>query len=1313
MMRGVVHVVAVAIWILLCLGPAQPVHGQVPGLDAPSPVGPFLDGLFPPRTPLAPGSSPWQVVEAFPGLPITNVLVIVPNPADDRLYVSTRDGLIVSFENDAQVAASEPFMDLRDRVAVVWEGGLLGLVFHPEFGTPGSPHEATFYAYYTAYCPVDAEHDDVDFGACNPSYPRAFAAGFFDTWLRLSRFQASWDPVAEVWRGEASSEEPMLSIRLYNFGHRAGGLVFGADGRLYLTIGDQVRHETAQDIVNTLEGGSFRFEVDIIDLGDGTWMCPAGSHLPRRRFQDVSPNPDEMSGRLYCIPDDNPWLDPAGGNYEEYFTIGHRNPYRLSFDPTTGLLWAGEAGESTREEINVLEKGGNYGWPFREGLTSGPLQPPAVILGNLTDPVIDFDRSESAALIGGYVYRGARFPDLQGRFIAGDYVTRNIWAVHLDAASMTATKDLLASFDPGELATFGQDNQGEIYMGSIAPGVPLQRLERIGDPVPDPPALLSEVGAFVDLPSLAVHPAAVPYDLVPFWSDGARKSRWIFLPNDGSHDQVDERIAFSESGNWSFPVGTVLMKHFELPLDENDPSATARLETRFLVLGDDAKWYGVTYRWRDDQSDAELLAGAETRALEVQLAAGGTEQQVWSFPSRSQCMTCHTNGAGGALGVRTHQLNRDLTYPRTGRTHNQLHTWSALGMLDPPLDPAQLPGYLAGARLDDPTASLELRARSWLDSNCSNCHRPETGNRAGFDARLTTPLPVQGFVWGEVMDDLGIPDAYLIHPGDPFASIVFQRVAAVGTLGMPPLAKSRADAQALAILYEWIRRIGTGFPRSGLAYEYYEITGLSVLPDFDSLTPTGTGSVRNFDVSVRAREDNFAFRFSGVIDVPASGAWTFYTRSDDGSQLFVDGTLVVDNDGHHAIQERSGTIQLDAGFHSIVVTMFEGLWGEFLAVDWQGPGVAKQSISAERLFREVPTAGSNSPPTLSNPGAQSASAGRPVQLTLSGSDPDGDLLYYDAAGLPAGLSVHSETGEISGTIGVGATGLHVVTASASDGSEVSAVSFEWSVAPNTAPQVTNPGDRLSTVGDEVALSVVASDGEGGPLGFAASGLPFGLSIDPDTGEIAGTLLRAGVHSVVLSVSDGVETTDAAFTWTVRTRRAGIRYEYYEVAGLSALPDFDALAPDAAAFVSGFDISVRQRGDGFAFRFTGVVDVPTDGIWTFSTRSDDGSQLFVDGVLVVDNDGQHGVRERSGQVALGAGPHDIVVTMFEWIGGETLEVLWEGPGVAQQPIPASRLFSWTTQPASCGIGLELAPLLAGLLWLRRRRCAAGPAGAGRV
>ena len=168
-----------------------------------------------------------------------------------------------------------------------------------------------------------------------------------------------------------------------------------------------------------------------------------------------------------------------------------------------------------------------------------------------------------------------------------------------------------------------------MYLGSVESTLPLQRLQAIGTPSPDPPGFLSQLGAFDDLLALDVHDGGVPYDLVPFWSDGARKQRWLFLPNDGLHDQPGEQIVFSESDNWGFPVGSVLMKHFELPLDETDPSITTRLETRFLVHGEAGDWYGVTYRWDPDQSDARLLLGQESADYTIQEAGGGTGQQTW------------------------------------------------------------------------------------------------------------------------------------------------------------------------------------------------------------------------------------------------------------------------------------------------------------------------------------------------------------------------------------------------------------------------------------------------------------------------------------------------------------------------------------------------------------------------------------------------------------------------------------------------------------------------------------------------------------
>jgi hypothetical protein len=1102
--------------LLLALLIPVPAAAQVYGLDAPTPVGAFLDGTMPLRTPQSPGNSNWTVADAFPDLDLPFTLAIEPNPADNRLYVGSRSGVIVSFENDPSAATSEPFMDLSDRVAVVLDGGFLGLSFHPEFGTPGSPDETTFYAYYSSYCPTtwDGQRYVNDFDNCNPGYPTGPVSGFSNTWIRLSRFQAYRDVAAGVWRGDPASEVPLVNIRQYNGTHIGGGPVFGNDGYLYVAIGDQYHYETAQDIVSNFEGGSMRLAVDVTGNGDGTWSCAAGSHPPIRRMQDVTGNADEMSGHSYCIPDDNPWPGLAGENFGEYYSIGHRNPHRIALDPVTGMLWSGEVGQSTREEINVIQRGRNYQWPYMEGLVDGVRPKPETVIGIEQPPVIDFVRTEARTIIGGYVYRGTRLPELSGRYIAGDYTTDNLWAITLDINTMTATKDLLTTFPSGSLGTFGQDNNGEIFMGDVTGSNPLQQLERIGNPVPDPPALLSQTGALANTENFVVAPAGVPYDLVPFWSDGAFKQRWLFLPNDGTHDTPQEQIAFSQADNWGFPTGTVLMKHFELPIDEVNPDVRMRLETRFLVLGDDGEVYGVTYRWRADQSDADLLTTAASGEYTIQLEGGGTRQQTWLFPSRNECLQCHTDAAGGFLGLRTHQQNRDFTYPATGRTDNQLRTWNALGMFTPALLEADIPTFLAGAKLDDPAASLELRARSWLDSNCSNCHRPETGNRAAMDARLTTPLASQGLVWSRAIDGLGIADPYLIHPGDPLSSVLYHRVMAAGgsPIAMPPLAKQLAQTEALDVLWDWILRVDPGYPQSGINYEYYEETGLSALPDFDALTPVTTGSTPAFDIGLREREDDFAFRFKGFINVPQSGDWTFYTSSDDGSQLFIAGSLVVDNDGLHADEERSGTISLAAGFYPIEVTMFERGYDQVLTVSWEGPDLVKQPIPAGVLYRNEPLPLANEAPVLVNPGAQSATEGDTVSLSLGASDADGDLLYFAAGGLPGGLSIDKLTGEISGAIAAGQAGTWTVTASASDGPGIDVAQFEWVVSGadtdgDGMPDATDPDDDNDGLTDlqeqQLTTDPLMIDTDGDGLADGAGGVvsvldfPTGIDVDGD------------------------------------------------------------------------------------------------------------------------------------------------------------------------------------------------------------------------
>jgi len=162
-----------------------------------------------------------------------------------------------------------------------------------------------------------------------------------------------------------------------------------------------------------------------------------------------------------------------------------------------------------------------------------------------------------------------------------------------------------------------------------------------------PPALLSQVGAFSNLASLTPRNGLIPFTVnSPLWTDGAAKQRWLALPNDGLADTAAEQITFAESGPWQFPKGSVIVKQFDLPTDERNPSIRRRMETRFMVHGEDGVYYGVTYRWRADGSEADLLPDGDSTDVTITNAAGITRTQTWSFPSRADCRTCHNAGAG-------------------------------------------------------------------------------------------------------------------------------------------------------------------------------------------------------------------------------------------------------------------------------------------------------------------------------------------------------------------------------------------------------------------------------------------------------------------------------------------------------------------------------------------------------------------------------------------------------------------------------------------------------------------------------------------
>ncbi len=779
---GFFRIAAVSFLLIAPLGSFAQSGG---GLDRAEAIGRFLNGALPHKTP-RPSTGSWRLVNAFPSLTFIDPVQMLPVPFSNRLLVLEKAGRLVVFENRETVSSKTVLIDLRSKVESSHDSGMVGVAFHPEFGVPDSPNRHYLYVYYR-YTPQKSDTN------------RAYC--------RLSRF--TWDAATNSIA--PSSESILINQYDRHNWHNGGGLFFGQDGFLYLSIGDEGgandQYGTGQRMDTGLLAGVLRIDVD---------RDPSRSHPIRRQPRNPSTPPSgwpNSSSQGYYIPNDNPWQSPDGSRLEEFYAVGLRSPHRMTQDPVTGDIWVGDVGQGTQEEVSKIVRGGNYQWPYREGSVAGPKTKPSPLIGFDVPPVHAYGRSTGGCVIGGYVYRGALHPELVGKYIFGDHNTGRVWSLDTSGSTPVVTTLLtLSSHGPGPkngMGSFGLDASGEIYVLSLAgtdlDGGRIYRLEKSTEGVPEPPRLLSQTTAFTNLADLTPSPGLIPYDVIqPLWSDGSDKQRWIAIPNDGTPNSPDERIGWSEEGNWDFPKGTVLVKHFEVP--------GRRLETRFFLLGEDGVWFGFTYRWREDGSDAELLP---EEPLDETFTVNGTTR-TWHFPGRNECASCHTAAAGKALGVRTRQLNRDFFYETTGRSANQLVTLNRLGFFSPAIDESRLATVLTAKNQNDSSATLERRARSYLDANCSHCHQPAAPTQAAFDARLTTPPWHQNLIQADPANDLGIPGALLVAPGHIELSTLHHRVGSTAAgVAMPPIAKGLVDEAGLQLLADWIASLDPAIGPTG------------------------------------------------------------------------------------------------------------------------------------------------------------------------------------------------------------------------------------------------------------------------------------------------------------------------------------------------------------------------------------------------------------------------------------------------------------------------------------------------------------------
>ncbi len=393
------------------------------------------------------------------------------------------------------------------------------------------------------------------------------------------------------------------------------------------------------------------------------------------------------------------------------------------------------------------------------------------------------------------------------------------------------------------------------------------------------PRTLADTGAFSDLVNLTPNAGIVPYDInVPFWSDGAHKKRWFSLP------ATDLAIGFERDSPWSFPVGTVWIKHFELPLTNGVPNSARRIETRFLVRIAEGI-YGVTYRWDDSSTNATLVASEGLdEDIDVQ-DQGETHTQVWHYPSRSECLRCHSQVAGWSLGFNTPQLNREFNY--SGVTINQIAALHQAGYFN--TNVTGIPILPALAPTTNTAWSLEYRVRSYLAANCAQCHQPGTECLAKWDARITTPTAAAGIINGPLVFPLAAdPNARVIIPGSPEHSMMLARISTLGSSHMPPIATSVVNREAVDLLREWITNGLTNYQTfSEWQFAIFNsTTSPAAAPDAD---PDGDGALNQWEyltgsdplvaddagnISIRRGPTSVQIRFRRMINRAVEVQWT-------------------------------------------------------------------------------------------------------------------------------------------------------------------------------------------------------------------------------------------------------------------------------------------------------------------------------------------------------------------------------------------------------------------------------------------------------
>jgi glucose/arabinose dehydrogenase/mono/diheme cytochrome c family protein len=1188
---------ALFLWAVLALAGAVPARAQAPyGLASRPAVGAYFDGAFP-KTPPVLGD--WSTVDAFPNLSFLNPMGIVQVPNRNQMLVFEREGRVYLIDHSPAAATKKLALDISNQCQGWDDCGLLNVLFHPKFDLGGAAGTNRWVFLYYQWVPPGTVQGSAT------ERPPVYIAGVRD---RLSRFTLDANGVAV-----SGSEVVILENAASVLWHNGGGMFFHpATGYLHLGVGDDTNLSNAQQIDRPLLSGVLRIDVD----QRGGSM----SHAPVRV-------PPGCTAQNYFIPNDNPLVGQPGVN-EEFIAIGLRNPHRMTFDAPSGRTFIGDVGAGEYEEVNIIEASEtaclNFQWYRLEGNT-GDLVPP--FIGVDKRPALDYAHSEGQAIIGGQVYRGAAFPELAGKYLFCDNVSGKVWA--MNEGTTPATKSLLTIVGIGAgpntgysyvgISSWGVDAAGEVYLCRLSSTEgKILKLQRGGSAPTSPlPTTLSGTGLFSNVPALTPSAKLIPYSLnAPFWSDKALKSRWMAVPS-------GKTVGFAPTGEWSFPEGTVAVKHFAYGVDDTNPAIKRPLETRVLVQMAAGGVYGATYKWRADGSDADLINDPITENIAIVTEAFGTltGQDIGS-PNRAGSTsrsgtTLTVSGSGTGIAGRSDQF-RFAHQQRTGDFDVQVKVTS---LTDTYLYTKV--GLMARATLAADAAHVCASAYP------SNAQRGN--NQGGYEMHFRAEAG------GETVS---------LYPAAPHPRVVYPET----------WLRLRRTGQTF-ISYSSVNGANwTEFARQTQTLPATVYFGLAITSHDVSKTATAVVQLS----ATRLQPWYYPGRTDCVTchTTNSGGFLGPKTRQLNADQLYPS-TGVTDN-------------QLRAWNH---VGLFNSPVDEASIPGFDK--LAHVDQTSETLEKRVRSYLDTNCASCHRPGGVPAYWDARFDTPLASQGIIFGAVGHSLDMANARVVVPQDTSRSMMHYRMNRVGPNQMPPMARNLVDEAGVQLlaDWIAAMplNQPPSVTLNAPSSVVLPNPVHLSAAASDPEGvAKVEFYANGTKIGEN-NAAPYSLKWEMLLPGQYQVTARAVDqaGNEAFSSARTvQLVQVAENGLVAQHW------AASDFTDLKVTRIEGTVDFNYGQGSPAssigpDGFSSRWTGSVVARAAGVYTFTVASGEPVQLWVNGSLLVSAASEQTPRTRSGTISLGAGQaYDLRLEHVELTGLSAIQLRWSGPGFSEELIPAS-------------------------------------------